>query len=39
MKSFEFKSLQETLDDIKNTIDPSNLRCVHTIIVVQVDSQ
>ncbi len=28
MKSFEFKSLQETLDEIKGSLDPSNLRYV-----------
>ncbi len=26
LKSFEFKSLQETLDEIRDNIDPSNLR-------------
>jgi len=26
MHSFEFKSLQDSLDEIKNSLDPSNVR-------------
>ncbi|XP_077443369.1 protein lin-9 homolog isoform X1 [Stigmatopora argus] len=36
LNSFEFKSLTESLDDIKATIDPSNLSCFQNNVEIHV---